>query len=135
MKNTNKNPIDILVEKGYDDVVIYSAPSYDKALIGLSDDYNAVYDYSLMIDWLVKREDMTEDEAMDFICFNDSFYYGEHYPRIFYGEDFEELMKEEDEDYEPLVFTKIEDLKPKGFILIRLLKNIFRKFFKKRLDK
>lgn len=51
----NKTPIDILLDKGYDDVIIFSEPSYEAALIGLTDDYNAVYDYSLMIDWLIEH--------------------------------------------------------------------------------
>lgn len=114
MTDTNKTPIDILVEKGYDDVIIFRCPDYTNALIGLTDDYNAVYDYSLMIDWLIANEDMDEEEAVDFINYNDSFYYGEHYPIIYYGEDFEEMIFEESEDYEPLVFTKLEDLSNKN---------------------
>lgn len=110
MNNTNKTSVDILVEKGYDDVIIFSEPSYDTCLIDLTDDYNAVYDYSLMVDWLMDHEDMSEEESVDFISYNDSFYYGEHYPIIYYGEDFEEMIAEENEDYEPLVFTRIEDL-------------------------
>ena len=83
MTNTNKTPIDILVEKGYDDVIIFSCPDYTDALIGLTDDYNAVYDYSLMIDWLIEHEGMDEEESADFISYNDSFGYGEHYPVIY----------------------------------------------------
>lgn len=135
MSNTNKNPLDILLDKGYDDVVIYSNPSYDNALIGISNDYCAVYDYSLMIDWLMEREDMTEEDAADFINFNDSFYYGKHYPIIYYGDGFEELIAEENPDYTPLVFTKIEDLPYKQISLIKLFKNIYKKYFKKTIDK
>lgn len=133
MGNSNKTPLDILLEKGYDDVLVYSSPSYENALIGLSEDYCAVYDFSLMIDWLVETEDMTEDDAADFICFNDSFYYGVGYPIIYYGDGIEELIADDNSDYTPLVFTKIEDLPYKYFSLTRLLKNIFRKIFKKRL--
>lgn len=50
---TNKTPIDMLLEKGYDDVIVFSNPDYTDALIGITDDYNAVYDYELMIDWLM----------------------------------------------------------------------------------
>ena len=35
-----------------------------------------------MIEWLVMNEEMDYDEAADFICWNDSFYYGEGYPLI-----------------------------------------------------
>lgn len=106
----NKSPIDILIEKGYSDVIVFSEPSFCDALIGLTDDYNAVYDYDLMIDWLMEHEDMDVESAADFINFNDSFYYGKHYPEIYYGEDLEEELAYEDPEYKPLVFTRIEDL-------------------------
>ena len=114
MSDNNKTPVDILVEKGYDDVIVFSNPDYTSALIGLTDDYNAVYDYSLMVDWLIEQEEMDEEEAVDFISYNDSFYCGKHYPIIYYGEDFEEIIAEENEDYEPLVFTRVEDLPNKN---------------------
>jgi len=114
MSDINKTPLDILLEKGYDDVIIFSEPSYDTCLIGLTDDYNAVYDYSLMIDWLIENKDMDEEEACDFISYNDSFYYGKHYPIIYYGEDFEEMIAEEDHEYEPIKFTRLEDLPDKN---------------------
>ena len=106
----NKTPIDILLEKGYNDVIVFCEPSYDTCLIGITDDYNAVYDYDLMIEWLIEYEGMSEEEAADFISYNDSFSCGEHYPVIYYGEDFEEMISKENEDYIPLVFTKVEDL-------------------------
>ena len=56
---------------------------------------------------------MTEEESLDFIGYNDSFYYGTNYPVIYYGEEYEEIMIEEDPEYEPLVFTRIEDLPKK----------------------
>lgn len=104
-----KTPEDILVDKGYRDVIFFRNPDYDACLIGLTDKYQAVYDYDLMLEWLVTHEYMDFEEAADFISYNDSFYYGEGYPVIYYGEDYE-LSIEEDEEYEPLVFTKIEDL-------------------------
>jgi hypothetical protein len=103
----NKTPIDILVDKGYEDVIIFRSPDYTDALIGLTDNYNAVYDYSLMLDWLIEHENMDFEEAADFISYNDSFYCGEHYPIIYYGniEDVEDI-----EDFEMIVFTRVEDL-------------------------
>ena len=110
----NKTPIDILIDKGYNDVIVFRNPDYTDALIGLTTDYNAVYDYDLMVDWLIEHEDMNEEEAEDFISYNDSFCYGNNYPIIYYGEDFEEMIAEENEDYVPLVFTKLEDLPNKN---------------------
>ena len=54
----DKTPIDILIEKGYDDVIVFCNPDYETALIGLSDKYQAVYDYYLMVEYLIKNHDM-----------------------------------------------------------------------------
>lgn len=100
-----KTPENILVEKGYGDVIVFRNPDYTDALVGLTTGYNAVYDYDLMIEWLISHEDMDFEEAADFISYNDSFYYGENYPLIYYGS-----LEEDNEEYEPLVFTRLEDL-------------------------
>ena len=113
INNNNKPPIDILIDKGYSDVIIFSEPSFHTALIGVTDDYNAVYDYDLMIDYLMTYEDMDIESAADFINYNESFYYGAHYPVIYYGEDLEEELVAEDPEFEPLVFTRLEDLPDK----------------------
>lgn len=104
MSNTNKSPIDLLVEKGYDDVIVFSNPDYTDALIGLTDTNQAVYDYDLMLEWLINHENMDLEEAIDFIAYNSSFYFGKHYPVIY----FDDEMLSEDE--EQIMFTKIEDL-------------------------
>ena len=109
MKN-NKTPVDILRGKGYKDVIIFRNPDYTDALIGITPNGNAVYDSDLMLDWLIEYEGMTPEEAEDLISYNDSFYYGIGYPVIYYGEEYEEIMQEEDPEYEPLVFTRLEDL-------------------------
>ena len=70
--------------EGFEDVIIFDNPSYDDALIGITKDNRAVYDYDKMIEWLIKNENMDYEEAADFICWNDSFYYGEGYPLIIF---------------------------------------------------
>ena len=67
---------------GFEDVIIFDNPSYDDALIGVTTDNRAVYDYDKMIEWLVTNENMDYEESVDFINWNDSFYYGEGYPLI-----------------------------------------------------
>lgn len=84
-----KTPIDILINKGYENIIVFSNPDYTDALIGITSNNNAVYDYDLMVEWLVNHEDMDFEEAADFICYNSSYYYGENYPVIYY-ESFEE---------------------------------------------
>jgi hypothetical protein len=103
----NKTPIDILVEKGYDDVIIFRNPDYTDALIGLTDTNQAVYDYDAMVEWLVIHENMDEEEAADFISYNSSFYCGEPYPLVYYN-DFEDDYGED--ECEQVSFTRLEDL-------------------------
>ena len=71
--------------EGFEDVIIFDNPSYDDALIGVTTDNRAVYDYDKMIEWLVTKENMDYEEAADFINWNDSFYYGEGYPLIIFS--------------------------------------------------
>lgn len=73
--------------EGFEDVIIFDNPSYDDALIGVTTDNRAVYDYDKMIEWLVTKENMNYEEAADFINWNDSFYYGEGYPLIIFSLD------------------------------------------------
>ena len=53
-----------------DDVVVFSNPSYEGAIIRETTDGRAVYDYNMMQAWLVLTEDMLEDEAVEFIDYN-----------------------------------------------------------------
>lgn len=99
----HKTPIDILIEKGYDDVIVFRNPDYTNALIGITDNYQAVYDYYLMIEWLINYENMDFEEAADFISWNDSFYYGDKYPIIYYDD-------EEFDEEKQFTFTRIEFL-------------------------
>ena len=102
-----KTPIDILIEKGYEDIIVFQNPNYTTALIGVSNYNQAVYDYDLMIDWLMQYEDMTYEESADFISYNDSFHYGKDYPVIYYGSyEYDEVFDEDSK----IVFTKLEDL-------------------------
>lgn len=59
-----------LLDNCYEDVMILKNYSYDSALIGVSDDNRAVYDYDLMIEYLIKEEGFTEIEAIEWTEFN-----------------------------------------------------------------
>lgn len=61
---------DRILDAGYEDVTILCGFTYDSALIGVSDDHRAVYDYGLMVKWLCDQEGWSEDEAIDWIEFN-----------------------------------------------------------------
>ena len=59
-----------LLEEGFEDIIIFKNPSYDDALIGVSEDNRAVYDYYKMVERLMKEEDWTEEEAEDWVNYN-----------------------------------------------------------------
>ena len=54
----------------YYDSLILDNPSFDNSIIGVSTDGKLLYDFKKMIDELVDEEDMTEEEAVDFIEYN-----------------------------------------------------------------
>lgn len=45
-----------LAEMGYDDVIVLENYSYDDALIGVTEDHRAVYDFDKMVEWLCEKE-------------------------------------------------------------------------------
>lgn len=61
----------LLSEWNLDDAVVFENPSYETAIVGYDVHSNRIiYDYELMIDYLVENEQMNEDEAVEFIDFN-----------------------------------------------------------------
>ena len=63
-------PERLLLEAGYEGTIFF----YDEAFLGVSSDDRAIYDYEKMVESLVNHEDMTEDEAREFIDYNATFY-------------------------------------------------------------
>lgn len=59
-----------LLENGYEGIKYLTNYSYDSALIGVTSDDRAVYDYNLMVQWLMEEEEFTEEEAMEWIDYN-----------------------------------------------------------------
>ena len=59
-----------LIAAGYEDVVILENYGYDDALIGVTYDNRAVYDFDMMVEWLVDKEGVTQDEAIEWIEYN-----------------------------------------------------------------
>ena len=69
MEKDTRTAAEKLTENDYDNVIVLQNPDYAAALIGVSIDNRAVYDYSKMLECL--REDgMTDDEAVEFIDYN-----------------------------------------------------------------
>lgn len=67
MSDKEKNK---LLDNGYEDIIYLVNYSYDDALIGVSEDNRAIYDYDLMVKWLIENEDFNESEAIDWIDYN-----------------------------------------------------------------
>lgn len=59
-----------LLYMGYENVVIFQNYSYDAALIGVTEDNRAVYDFDKMVAWLMETEGFTQDEAIEWIEYN-----------------------------------------------------------------
>ena len=59
-----------ILESGFEDVIIFSNYSFDDALIGVSEDYRAVYDFDLMVEWLMNEENISDVEAIEYIEYN-----------------------------------------------------------------
>lgn len=77
-----------LIENGYEGVVIFTDFSYDDALIGVTHDNRAVYDFDKMVQWLVETEGFSEEEAIEWIEYNTVRalgYAGASAPVIVYG--------------------------------------------------
>jgi len=76
-----------LLEAGYEGVLFFVNYSYDDALIGVSDDGRAIYDYEKMIEWLMDEEGWSDNEAVEWIEVNTLRalpYMGEGKPIIMY---------------------------------------------------
>lgn len=57
-----------VLDAGYEDVVLLL--DYDDALIGVTTDNRAVYNFEKMVDWLVDNDGFTRDEAVEWIEYN-----------------------------------------------------------------
>lgn len=77
-----------LRESGWDDVVILKDYSYDDALVGVTEDGRAVYDYDKMLDWLMETEGFTVEQAVEWVEYNTIRalpYFGPDAPIIMYS--------------------------------------------------
>lgn len=58
-----------LQDNNYEDVILFENYSYDTAFVGVSEDNRAIYDYDLMIEYLIKQG-FGEIEAIEWIDYN-----------------------------------------------------------------
>lgn len=78
---------DRLLENGYYGVKYLTNFDYNTALIGVTHDDRAVYDFQKMIEWLMETESFTYEESVEWIEYNvirALSYMGEDSPIIMY---------------------------------------------------
>lgn len=76
-----------LLDAGYEDVKFLVNESYDDALIGVSDDGRAIYDFDKMVEWLMNQYGWSDMESIEWIETNTLRalpYFGEDAPIIMY---------------------------------------------------
>lgn len=76
-----------LCQLGYEDVICFKDYDYRTAIIGVTTDNRLVYDFNMMIDYLMEEDDFTYDEAAEWIDYNavrSLPYVGEDAPIIVY---------------------------------------------------
>lgn len=57
-------------EEILDNLIFLDTPSYTDAIIGVSDDNRVIYDYDKMVLSLMNADEMSEEEAIEFIEYN-----------------------------------------------------------------
>lgn len=61
---------ELITDNGYEDIPLFKHPSYVDAFIGISDDNRAIYDFDLMVECLIKEDDIDASSAIEFIEYN-----------------------------------------------------------------
>lgn len=61
---------EFLINSDYEDSVVFENPDFSQAFIGVSQDGRAIYSYNNMIAWLCTFDEMTPEEAMEWISYN-----------------------------------------------------------------
>lgn len=61
---------EILCSAGYDEAVVFDDPEYDEAIIGVTEEGQVVYDYYKMVEYLAGKENISREEAIEFIEYN-----------------------------------------------------------------
>lgn len=59
-----------LLDAGCEGTKYFTNYSYDDALVGVSEDGRAIYDYYKMVDWLMEEEGWSEIEAIEWVEYN-----------------------------------------------------------------
>ena len=61
---------DNLIERGYENAVVFENPDYLSAVIGVSQDGQVIYSYEKMVEHLMEEDEIEEEDAIEFIDYN-----------------------------------------------------------------
>ena len=64
------NELRDFIAEEHEEAVVFNVPSYDNAIVGLSEDGRVIYDYDLMVKALAEETALTEEEAIQYIDYN-----------------------------------------------------------------
>ena len=76
-----------IVEREFNETILFDNPSFDNSIIGYTDDEKVIYDYEKMIEEFAEENGCSIYEAIDFIDYNTVRslpYAGDKAPRIMY---------------------------------------------------
>lgn len=77
-----------LLDNGYEDVLLFDGEEYDDALIGVTVDNRAVYEFEKMVECLMKKYGWSDIDAIEWIEYNTIRalpYFGANAPIIIYS--------------------------------------------------
>ena len=79
----------------FNDIVLFSNFDYEDAFIGISHDDRAIYDWEKMVEYLINKQGMTEEEAIEWIDYNTirSLSYYDNAPIIMYPHSIEDIRE------------------------------------------
>lgn len=81
-----QTPEELMIDLGYDGVKLFRNPDYTDALVGVTTDNRAVYEYGLIVRYLIETEDMSEEDAVEWIEYNTLRalpYFGDDHPVVY----------------------------------------------------
>ena len=83
--NTVDELCEYLEAQGHEDTIFFENPSFVKAITGITDKEQLIYDYNLMIEAAIEEEGWTAEEAIEWIDYNTLRsipYMGQHHPIV-----------------------------------------------------
>jgi hypothetical protein len=61
---------ELLLDNGLEGTSYFTGYDYDTAILGYTDEGRLVYSYEKMIEWLTENEEMTQEDAQEWIDYN-----------------------------------------------------------------